>query len=94
MVKNIGKMKIMMGDDFFSQMDKKMSKGQAGKLDEIKKELPQRRLSKEKEKKDEPSASQPPKPPSHVTARSTNRTIENSSMLSNLPKGDISEQVQ
>lgn len=33
MIKNIGKMKILMGDDFFAQMDKKLSKGQAGKLD-------------------------------------------------------------
>jgi hypothetical protein len=32
MVKNIGKMKILMGDDFFAQMDKKMNKNQAGKM--------------------------------------------------------------
>ena len=32
MVKNIGKMKILLGDDFFSQVDKKMSKGQASKV--------------------------------------------------------------
>lgn len=37
MIKNLGKMKILMGDDFFVQIDKKMSKGQAGKMDEIKK---------------------------------------------------------
>lgn len=37
MVKNLGKMKILMGDDFFAPMDKKMSKGQASKLDEVKK---------------------------------------------------------
>lgn len=37
MVKNIGKMKILMGDDFFAPIDKKMSKGQAEKVDEIKK---------------------------------------------------------
>lgn len=29
-------MKILMGDDFFAPMDKKMSKGQAGKIDKIK----------------------------------------------------------
>lgn len=52
MVKNIGKMKILMGDDFFAAMDKKMSKGQAGKMEEVKKEMPApKRLSKEKDKK-------------------------------------------
>lgn len=30
-------MKILMGDDFFAQMDKKMNKNQAGKMEEIKK---------------------------------------------------------
>jgi hypothetical protein len=33
MIKNIGKMKILMGDEFFATMDKKMNKNQAGKLD-------------------------------------------------------------
>ena len=49
-VKNIGKMKIMMGDDFFASMDKKMTKGQASKADEAKKDVP-KRLSREKDKK-------------------------------------------
>ena len=31
MVKNIGKMKLMIGEDFFAAMDKKMSKGQTSK---------------------------------------------------------------
>ncbi len=39
-------MKILMGDDFFAAMDKKMSKGQAGKMEEIKKELPPKKVSK------------------------------------------------
>lgn len=52
-----------MGDDFFAAMDKKMSKGQAGKMEEVKKEMPApKRLSKEKDKKQ--SGTQPPsKPP-------------------------------
>jgi hypothetical protein len=33
MIKNIGKMKILMGDEFFAAMDKKLNKNQAGKLD-------------------------------------------------------------
>lgn len=37
MAKNIGKMKILLGDDFFAQVDKKMSKGQANKAEEVKK---------------------------------------------------------
>ena len=33
MVKNLGKMKIILGDDFFVQVDKKLSRGQANKID-------------------------------------------------------------
>lgn len=51
MVKNIGKMKILLGDDFFSQVDKKMSKGQANKVSEVKEKMPARKISKEKESK-------------------------------------------
>jgi len=36
MIKNLGKMKILIGDDFFAPIDKKMSKDQAGKIDQIK----------------------------------------------------------
>jgi hypothetical protein len=37
MLKNLGKMKILIGDNFFAVVDKKMSKGQTDKMDEMKK---------------------------------------------------------
>ena len=53
MVKNIGKMKILIGEDFFAAMDKKMTKDQASKAEKAKKEVP-KKLSREKDKKATP----------------------------------------
>lgn len=56
-------MKILMGDDFFAQMDKKMNKNQAGKMQQIKKELPPpKKVSKQKDKKQTGNQG-PSKPP-------------------------------
>lgn len=47
MLKNLGKMKILIGDNFFAVVDKKMSKGQTDKMDEMKKQLPMKKGVKE-----------------------------------------------
>lgn len=67
-------MKILMGDDFFAPMDKKMSKGQAGKLDEIKKQLPPpKKVSREKDKKQ--SGAPPSKPPKDSGIKGSSKTL-------------------
>lgn len=52
-VKNIGKLKLVLGEDFFTVMDKKTSKGQGSKAEETKKSLP-KKASREKKEKAEP----------------------------------------
>ena len=81
MVKNIGKMKIMMGDDFFAPMDKKMTKNQASKADEAKKEVP-KKLSKEKDRKGAQNTNAKEK---------KEKTLENNSMIANQSAGGMSD---
>ena len=81
MAKNLGKLKILLGDNFFTAMDNKMNKTMTDKVNDAKNKTTVKKVSKEKDQKGSLNNT------SNVKIENNSKIMENTSKI----KVDLSE---